>query len=100
MVDHLLTRPPRLEPDELTIHRLGQPDDLPLIGTTATRPVDRNYARAGHRANNTQPPSAVSVEARNVDPPDSPVVKLFSATQPPSTASATPFTYALISLAR
>jgi hypothetical protein len=44
--------------------------------------------------------SAVSVVARKADSAASPAAKLFSASQPPSTVSATPFTYADWSLAR
>ena len=44
--------------------------------------------------------SSVSCVARNFDPAASPATKLFSASHPPSTVSAIPFTYEARSLAR
>ena len=74
---------------------------LPGAASTGiTGPSEPFRARLMRRAKRVYEPSAVSFVARKVDAASSPAAKLFSASQPPSTVSAMPFTYADWSLAR
>ena len=68
--------------------------------TVTERPDRSLQSSAAHSLPRSTQSSAVSFGARKVDSAASPAAKLFSASQPPSTVSAMPFTYADWSLAR